>query len=83
MEFKGSEKLGFVADYKVLIESDWNLKVLKCAGISVSKDVLIESDWNLKDDGKLTASIRTLVLIESDWNLKKTDASFRTVDFPY
>ena len=34
---------------RVLIESDWNLKIVGLILFLVWKDVLIESDWNLKD----------------------------------
>ena len=36
---------------KVLIESDWNLKVLRWATNNTKLVVLIESDWNLKGAG--------------------------------
>ena len=58
----------------VLIESDWNLKVIICCNPSRRYQVLIESDWNLKDGATLTlGENRKLVLIESDWNLKSAD----------
>ena len=33
---------------KVLIESDWNLKIIPSKDTGMYDTVLIESDWNLK-----------------------------------
>ena len=59
----------------VLIESDWNLKVIVQCGENQRLSVLIESDWNLKliTSHKRLASV--IVLIESDWNLKLIQVS--------
>ena len=58
-------------EYRVLIESDWNLKCRgKDAGENASL-VLIESDWNLKGTLRRLGHLGTMVLIESDWNLKE------------
>ena len=54
----------------VLIESDWNLKLLKASFSLAASFVLIESDWNLKVTATADGVIVVLVLIESDWNLK-------------
>ena len=56
--------------HRVLIESDWNLKVIDSLKQLTRYSVLIESDWNLKrhNDDKLIHGRN--VLIESDWNLK-------------
>ena len=57
-------------NHTVLIESDWNLKVV-CQHIGLrSKPVLIESDWNLKSCDIWSNFALIIVLIESDWNLK-------------
>ena len=54
----------------VLIESDWNLKLLTRRNRSFARGVLIESDWNLKVTSKCWMTLDAGVLIESDWNLK-------------
>ena len=55
----------------VLIESDWNLKVVLYDVPLFLVLVLIESDWNLKSSiPKTEINPAQLVLIESDWNLK-------------
>ena len=54
----------------VLIESDWNLKIILLIKYLSPFKVLIESDWNLKTNGGKRTTARLLVLIESDWNLK-------------
>ena len=55
---------------RVLIESDWNLKIFGISNTAAAMIVLIESDWNLKTNGGKRTTARLLVLIESDWNLK-------------
>ena len=54
----------------VLIESDWNLKVIVQCGENQRLSVLIESDWNLKSCDIWSNFALIIVLIESDWNLK-------------
>ena len=54
----------------VLIESDWNLKIILLIKYLSPFKVLIESDWNLKLHGKAAFCETGTVLIESDWNLK-------------
>ena len=63
----------------VLIESDWNLKVIVQCGENQRLSVLIESDWNLKliTSHKRLASV--IVLIESDWNLKQGIAAYNGI----
>ena len=56
---------------RVLIESDWNLKLSEEGAGSYPIAVLIESDWNLKDSHSETHPNHRAVLIESDWNLKE------------
>ena len=49
LEFKGnSRNLEIYKGFQVLIESDWNLKVIETEEPPVVVAVLIESDWNLK-----------------------------------
>ena len=63
-------------NHTVLIESDWNLKVV-CQHIGLrSKPVLIESDWNLKVIKFLMPVKVVYVLIESDWNLQRVESIF-------
>ena len=54
----------------VLIESDWNLKILRPLLHLKKTAVLIESDWNLKIILSGIVQQDSSVLIESDWNLK-------------
>ena len=54
----------------VLIESDWNLKIILLIKYLSPFKVLIESDWNLKEKYSPIFAEEALVLIESDWNLK-------------
>ena len=54
----------------VLIESDWNLKIISVSLFLVASFVLIESDWNLKILAFAFNVPAASVLIESDWNLK-------------
>ena len=55
----------------VLIESDWNLKLMLSEALMRYSLVLIESDWNLKWHSGATDEVAgSDVLIESDWNLK-------------
>ena len=61
----------------VLIESDWNLKVVEPPPTFVGIMVLIESDWNLKEGEKGIFSRSNTVLIESDWNLKERQTEKR------
>ena len=56
--------------FRVLIESDWNLKYSTEILSGVTSDVLIESDWNLKQHNGDSVFRLHFVLIESDWNLK-------------
>ena len=71
LEFKvnGRYIRGFIAP--VLIESDWNLKIILLIKYLSPFKVLIESDWNLKLHGKAAFCETGTVLIESDWNLKE------------
>ena len=55
----------------VLIESDWNLKLVRAYHPVCREAVLIESDWNLKSFYNRADMPHTKVLIESDWNLKR------------
>ena len=48
LEFKGSSAISIRRCTCVLIESDWNLKVVEPPPAFVGIMVLIESDWNLK-----------------------------------
>ena len=48
LEFKGSSYLTWFRSSRVLIESDWNLKVFNTRDQRPVYLVLIESDWNLK-----------------------------------
>ena len=66
-------------NHTVLIESDWNLKVIVQCGENQRLSVLIESDWNLKliTSHKRLASV--IVLIESDWNLKQGIAAYNGI----
>ena len=43
-------------DLNVLIESDWNLKIVPTACIKALTSVLIESDWNLKMNAKVQSA---------------------------
>ena len=70
LEFKGGLSPEMIAEVKVLIESDWNLKSTRRIRFMFLLAVLIESDWNLKYLSMLPSECATLVLIESDWNLK-------------
>ena len=70
MEFKEKQKDWIRELNKVLIESDWNLKLERRSTSTTMMPVLIESDWNLKDAGLQKEKGRRYVLIESDWNLK-------------
>ena len=54
----------------VLIESDWNLKLIVWVTDCLVRQVLIESDWNLKETWSDFGTALESVLIESDWNLK-------------
>ena len=70
LEFKGFQVSTYRQIHSVLIESDWNLKIVEI-GYNVKGDiVLIESDWNLKLRAFEFGKHRNQVLIESDWNLK-------------
>ena len=55
---------------RVLIESDWNLKIAPVPVSVLFAWVLIESDWNLKFMTTSSLNVTFFVLIESDWNLK-------------
>ena len=48
LEFKADLILAVMISFTVLIESDWNLKVLDSSNEVRKIEVLIESDWNLK-----------------------------------
>ena len=63
----------------VLIESDWNLKVIVQCGENQRLSVLIESDWNLKSCDIWSNFALIIVLIESDWNLKKGIAAYNGI----
>ena len=62
--------LDCIASAVVLIESDWNLKMLNHNHTFFECEVLIESDWNLKFIICIRLKNWNSVLIESDWNLK-------------
>ena len=49
LEFKVFYQKRYFETLNVLIESDWNLKILAFAFNVPAASVLIESDWNLKD----------------------------------
>ena len=63
----------------VLIESDWNLKVIVQCGENQRLSVLIESDWNLKSCDIWSNFALIIVLIESDWNLKQGIAAYNGI----
>ena len=67
----------------VLIESDWNLKLMLSEALMRYSLVLIESDWNLKTPWEIEVLREAAVLIESDWNLKLFVRFYRTVLFSY
>ena len=56
---------------RVLIESDWNLKVTSKCRMTLDAGALIESDWNLKSNLLRKGKEWLEVLIESDWNLNR------------
>ena len=47
--------------WRVLIESDWNLKQTNETKRKGEKKVLIESDWNLKYQGPYQIHVQSLV----------------------
>ena len=48
LEFKAYARNSCGQVKQVLIESDWNLKEIESAEVTITISVLIESDWNLK-----------------------------------
>ena len=83
LEFKVFYQKRYFETLNVLIESDWNLKILAFAFNVPAASVLIESDWNLKERESKRFQRRAEVLIESDWNLKRITTPFRVGLFLY
>ena len=71
LEFKALANLASKAITKVLIESDWNLKLVYQSYPSRPNTGINRIRLEFKADGAGIRSSNTLpVLIESDWNLK-------------
>ena len=58
-------------EFKVLIETSWNVKNFLFVDRSIVRMVLIETSWNVKNRMRITADKITPVLIETSWNVKK------------
>ena len=70
VEFKENLENGICNLFRILIESQWNLKTFTCDCMARMVSILIESQWNLKFSAKAIKLLALPILIESQWNLK-------------
>ena len=75
MECKVSHHLQFPSGDHVLIETSWNVKLLKITTNLVREIVLIETSWNVKKGTVLKVFWIGEVLIETSWNVKDVEIS--------
>ena len=54
----------------VLIETLWNVKMVKISNCGHDENVLIETLWNVKSCIRCYNVLRCIVLIETLWNVK-------------
>ena len=83
LEFKGLISFSLSAGTSVLIESDWNLKVIGAETLTYGNVCINRIRLEFKDKQRIQRFNHLIVLIESDWNLKLTSSSIPAQELKY
>ena len=72
MECKVHQVYGFFVHDRVVIETLWNVKVVRIGHIYGCAAVVIETLWNVKSISFLVLIDLIVVVIETLWNVKES-----------